>query len=91
MRAKSFHAHIVGPCSLRKKSLRDTQHMKSVHESQKFPCPQCAYKATLKDNLQTHIKSVHEGLKFKCTQCDYIVTKKTILQKHVKSVNEKVK
>ena len=35
--------------------------MKSVHEGQKFPCPQCDYKAAWKSNLKKHIKLVHEG------------------------------
>ena len=63
--------------------------MKSVHEGEKFPCSQCAFKATQKSNLQTHLKSVHEGQKFECTQCEYKVTKKILLQKHVKSVHGK--
>ena len=39
------------------------KHMESIHNGQKFPCPQCEYKAAFKGNLQIHIKSVHEGLK----------------------------
>ena len=62
-----------------------------MHEGQRFPCPQCEYKATFKGHLQTHIKSVHEGQKFECTQCEYKVTKKTLLQKHAKSVHVKVR
>ena len=40
-------------------------HIKSVHEveGQRFPCPQCEYKATQKGSLQRHIKSIHEGQK----------------------------
>ena len=33
--------------------------MKSVHEGQKFPCPQCRYRATFKSSLRKHIKSKH--------------------------------
>ena len=63
-------------------------HTKSVHEGQKFQCPQCEYKATFKVSLQTHIKSVHEGQKFPCPQCEYKATQKGHLQTHIKSVHE---
>ena len=62
-------------------------HIKSVHESQKFPCPQCEYKATEKGHLQRHIKSVHEGQKFQCSQCEYKATFKGSLQRHIMSVH----
>ena len=69
----------------------EKQSAHSVHKEQKFPCPQCKYRATRKGSLQTHIKSVHEGQKFHCPQCEYKVTWKILLQKHVKSVHGKVK
>merc|ERR1711884_758069 len=62
-------------------------HIKSVHEGQKFQCPQCEYKATRKGHLQTHIKSVHEGQKFHCPQCEYKATRIDSLQRHIKSVH----
>ena len=42
----------------------DRTHIKSIHEGQKFPCPQCEYKATKHENLQRHIKSIHDGKSF---------------------------
>ena len=65
----------------------EKHYVKSVHEGQKFQCPHCAHKSTLKSNLLQHIKSIHEGQKFPCSQCEYKSTKKTLLQKHVKSVH----
>ena len=41
-----------------------------------FPCNQCEYKATQKQNLLAHIKSVHEGVKYPCQQCGYKATRK---------------
>ena len=67
-------------------------HIKSVHEGQKFQCPQFEYKATEKGNLQKHIKSVHEGQTFACTlaHCDYQTKWKNTLVKHKKKKHTKI-
>ena len=38
---------------------KNTLHKQSVHEGEKFQCPECGYRATRKDTLVTHRKSVH--------------------------------
>ena len=66
----------------------EKNHVKSVHEGQKFQCPHCEHKATQRSHLQTHIKSVHEGQKFQCPHCEHKATEKGNLKKHIRSVHE---
>ena len=56
--------------------------------SQKFPCPHCEYKATVKGSLQKHITSIHEGQKFPCPHCKYEAAWNRNLQRHIKSIHE---
>ena len=57
-----------------------------------YPCDQCDYKATVKNDLLRHIKSRHEGVKYPCNQCDYNTTQKTYyLLTHTKSKHKGVK
>ena len=63
-------------------------HIKSVHEGQKFPCTQCRSIFSQKAGLQTHIKSVHEGQKFTCHQCEFKASQKGHLQRHINLVHE---
>ena len=57
-----------------------------------YPCDQCDYKATVKNDLLRHIKSRHEGVKYPCNQCDYNTTQKTYyLLTHMKSKHKGVK
>ena len=37
------------------------QHIKPIHEGERYPCEKCDYKATQKGSLRQHIKSIHEG------------------------------
>ena len=55
----------------------------SVHESFKYQCNQCEYKATLKQYLKNHKMSVHENIKFSCNQCESKFTWKGHLQRHI--------
>ena len=48
--------------------------IKTKHESVKFHCTQCDYKATQKGTFNRHVKSIHEGVKFPCDQCDFQAT-----------------
>ena len=66
----------------------EKNHVKSVHEGQKFQCPHCEHNANQKSSIQRHIKSVHEGQKFQCPECEHKATKKGNLQTHIKSVHE---
>ena len=56
-----------------------------------YPCDQCDYKATVKNDLLRHIKSRHEGVKYPCNQCDYKATQNTYLLTHIKSKHKGVK
>ena len=50
--------------------MQDTNNPGFIHERVKFPCVQCHYKATSKENLLDHIKSSHERVNFPFDQCD---------------------
>ena len=63
-------------------------HRMSLHESVKYPCNLCKYKATLKSSLKIHEISVHESAKYQCTQCDYKFTHKNNIKQHVMSVHK---
>ena len=68
------------------------RHIKLKHQGVKYPCDQCDYKATVKNDLLRHIKSRHEGVKYPCNQCDYNTTQKTYyLLTHMKSKHKGVK
>ena len=54
----------------------------SLHESVKYPCNQCEYKATQRSNLKTHKMSVHENVKYPCNQCEYKATTNSSLKTH---------
>ena len=34
----------------------------SIHESERYSCDQCNYRATLKESLKLHVESNHEGM-----------------------------
>ena len=51
-----------------------SQHIKSIHEGERYPCEKCDYKATQKGSLRQYIKSIHEGEQYPCVKCDYKAT-----------------
>ena len=62
-----------------------------VHESCKYLCNQCDYKAGQKSSLKTHKISVHKGVRYLCNHCDYKAKWKSNLKTHERSVHESVK
>ena len=77
---KTAHANLGKkyPCTICKKELRIyglKDHMKAVHSSKSYHCPQCDYVAPWAARIKTHVQSVHEGIKYPCSHCDYQATK----------------
>ena len=50
----------------------------------KYPCNQCSYQASRKNDLSTHFKSIHEGVKYPCNLCEFETTHKGNLSTHKK-------
>ena len=63
-------------------------HVKSIHESVTFPCPQCQHRVKSKNSLMFHIQTVHEGKKpFSCPQCDFKGALEINIKAHIKSMH----
>ena len=62
---------LSSPVLLEKEKGTLQKHFKSIHKGERFPCPHCEYKATLKCNLNTHLKSIHKG------EAQTVITKQT--------------
>ena len=61
MKVRSSHALNVNTRQLKNEKGNLQTHIKSVHhEGQRFPCPNCDFRATRKSHLLRHINSVHE-------------------------------
>ena len=93
---KTAHANLGKkyPCTICKKEFRIyglKDHMKAVHSSKSYHCPQCDYVAPWAARLKTHVQSVHEGIKYPCSHCDYQATKDSNLRKHIRSVHDGVR
>ena len=43
----------------------------AVHDSERYSCTHCDYKATRKGNLKQHIQSIFDGKTFQCKFCDH--------------------
>ena len=39
-----------------------------INEGVKYPCGECDFKATTKENVAEHQRPVHEGVKYPCTK-----------------------
>jgi predicted RNA-binding Zn-ribbon protein involved in translation (DUF1610 family) len=59
-----------------------TQNGKSKHESVRYQCDQCDYKASQQSNLTTHKKAMHEGVRYTCDQCGFTATQQSSLSTH---------
>ena len=57
----------------------------------KYPCGQCEYQATRKDNLDQNKRSVHDGIKYPCQQCEHQATTKSDLERHRRLVHKGIK
>ena len=79
--------------TIKKRLLFCRMHLGIVcsEDSVKFPCDQCDYKGSRKQNLLRHIKAIHEGVRFPYDQCDYKATSKGSLLRRIKSTHEGVK
>ena len=51
----------------------------------KFPCDDCEFNGTTRQNLERHIQSVHKGIKIPCDLCDYKFTQISNLNRHKKN------
>ena len=68
-------SHCCVHCDYKTKHLSHfKQHIKSIHEGERYPCTKCDYKATDKSGLRKHVKSIHEGVRYPCDKFDYKAT-----------------
>ena len=58
----------------------------AVHDSERYSCTHCDYKATRKGNLKQHIQSIFDGKTFQCKFCDHASKQKSHLKMHIVSV-----
>ena len=75
--------HQCSACEYKTKSTYNLkEHMKSIHDGERYSCNKCNHKAAGKSNLITHVKTVHEGIRYACDQCDHKATRKAYLNSH---------
>ena len=63
------------------------KHNTSERSRSKFPCDDCQYSATTKQNLKTHVLAKHLGVKFPCKYCNFHGSTKGNTYIHMKNMH----
>ena len=62
-----------------------SKHMKSVHSTEQYPCPECDYVSKIEISFKFHFDSKHGIKKYQCDKCAKTFGHPTSLNTHIKS------